>query len=195
MPYFPVPILLRLMRPLAALLILLFVGIICAPDPVKFYWSYKVYELKDTKCTGLISDTGYMTNLNLGKYFGGDGTNSECVLWTNSRYYKQWCDFTTGVWGAQEFTSAGCSDSDSTWNPAVASGRGGKTVDLVYKDECFWDPYSGKNVKSEGCYAEQSKVPSGYKQFARASRISVPWYLALITLSTLPMLLTRGCPM
>ena len=180
------------MRPL---LLLLFVGIIFAADPVKFYWSYKSLETKDTKCIGTVRDTGYMTNLNLGKYVGGDGTNSECVDGKNSRFYKIWCDTLTGTRGTQEFTSADCSDAASSWNPTVAGGRGGKTVDLTYKDECYWDAYSGLSIKSEGCYAEQSKVPSGYKQFARASRISVPWYLALMTLSTLPMLLTRGCPM
>ena len=180
------------MRPL---LLLLFVGISFAADPVKFYWSYKNFEAKDTKCTGTVRDTGYMTNLNLGKYFGGDGTNSECVAGGNSRFYKNWCDASTGTYGIQEFTSADCSDAGFSWNPAVAGGRGGKTVHLTYKDECYWDEDSGLSVKSEGCYAEQSKVPSGYKQFARASRISVPWYLALMTLSTLPMLFTRGCPM
>ncbi len=58
-------------------------------------------------------------------------------------------------------------------------------MDLVAKDECFYDLASGLSIKSGGCFADQSKVPLGYKQFSRSSKISVPWYIALLSLSTL----------
>jgi hypothetical protein len=169
----------------AVFLSLIAVGGVSAADPVKFYWIAKAFETKDTQCTGSSRDSLYMTNLNIGKYVGGDGTNSECVKAGNSRFYNVWCDTSTGARGIQEFIKSDCSDARFPSNPPDAGNRGGKTVDLVAKDECFYDDPSGLSVKSEGCFADQSKVPSGYRQFSHASRISVPWFIALLSLSTL----------
>jgi hypothetical protein len=175
------------------LLVILLVGGVSAADPVKFYWIYKVYAGNDALCTGSSTESRYQTNLNFGKYYGGDGTNSECMEAKGiSRYYTVWCDFSTGTIGAQEFTKSDCSDPKFPANPALSGDRGGKNVDWHVNGECFYSAGYDVSVKSGGCYAEQSKVPAGYTQFSRASRSGVPWFMALLSLSSL--LFVRAFP-
>jgi hypothetical protein len=180
------------MWPFVALLSLLLVGSINAADPVKFYWIARSFETKDTQCTGTVTSSFYMTNLNLGKYVNGGGMYSECVNGGNSRFYNVWCDNSTGTRGVQEFIKSDCSDARFPSNPAFAGDRGGKTVDMAIKEECYYDLPSGTSVKSEGCFVDQSKIPPTYKQFSRASRARVPWFIALLSLSAL--LFVWGCP-
>ena len=174
------------------LLSLLRVDSISANDPVKFYWIGRTFDTKDTQCTGFSIDSFYMTNLNLGKDYGGEGKYSDCIKAGNSRFYTVWCDASNGVVGAQEFISSDCSDSRFLSNPEIAGNRGGKTVYTVVKGECFYDPSSGYSIKSEGCFVDQAKVPSNYRHESRASRISHANVWALLSFSTL--LFVRGSP-
>jgi hypothetical protein len=166
---------------LAVLSVILLVGGVGAADPVNFYWVYRVFAAKDAECTGISTESHYQTNLNFGKYYGGDGTNSECIKVSEIlRYYKIWCDSSTGTVGVQEFIKSDCTDAKYFANPAIAGERGGKNVFWTVKGECYYEPKYGVSVKSEGCFVEQSKVPSGYTQYSRANRARTPWFIAML---------------
>jgi hypothetical protein len=178
---------------LGAIFVIQLFACVSAADQVKFYWVYKVFAAKDAQCTGLSTESRYMTNLNLGKYYGGGGTNSECIQVKEiSRFYTYWCDTSTGTIGVQEFIKPDCSDPKFPANPALSGDRGGKNVYWTVKGECYYDSGYDVSVKSEGCFAEQSKVPAGYTQFSPASRIGGPWFIVLLSLSSL--LFVRGHP-
>ena len=132
-----------------------------------FYFVCQSFPVSDTTCSGApLPETNlYITDNDLAKYFGGDKTSSTCFPSTTYRFYSLWCNNSTGTFGAQQFTSADCSDEAWNGNPLLAQGFGGKSVALFLKGDCYFDTPSSNSIKYLGCTEDIGMIPYGYTRW------------------------------
>ena len=132
-----------------------------------FYFICQSFPVSDTTCSGTpLPETNiYITDNDLTKFAGGDKSTSTCFPSKTYRFYSLWCNTSTNTFGAQQFTSADCSDEAWNGNPSEVNGRGGRSVALFLKGDCYFDTYSSNSIKYLGCTEDIGMIPYGYKRW------------------------------